>query len=182
MKNAIKALAPAIAGFLGGPAGLLAQAGVQFIADKLGAKEATVEAINETLKGLGPDHHIRLREIDVEFQKFAMANGIQIALAQIAVNQEEAKSASLLKSGWRPAAGWVCVVALALTYWPKAVVLTGIWVYQAVSIIQDSSSIVTVVVPPFPDLGVTDLLGLLASLLGLAGFRTYERKHGVEPH
>lgn len=32
-------------------------------------------------------------------------------LAQISVNTEEARSASLFVSGWRPAVGWCCVAA-----------------------------------------------------------------------
>src|SRR5678815_1678715 len=34
-------------------------------------------------------------------------------LAQIAVNQEEAKSNSLFVAGWRPAVGWTCALAFA---------------------------------------------------------------------
>src|ERR1700676_4873773 len=37
-------------------------------------------------------------------------------LAQIAVDQEEAKSENLFVSGWRPALGWTCVAAFAYHY------------------------------------------------------------------
>jgi hypothetical protein len=37
---------------------------------------------------------------------------VQEDQAQNAVNQVEAQSESFFKSGWRPAVGWICVIAL----------------------------------------------------------------------
>lgn len=82
---------------------------------------------------------------------------------------------NLFISGWRPAVGWVGVISLALVYWPKAVVLTALWTVQAYHAIQGG-----LVIPAYPDLGLTDVLGLLASILGIGGMRTVEKVKGAE--
>jgi len=172
-------VAPIIASFLGGP---IAGAGVQWLADKLGAKDSTVESINKTLQGWRPEDTIRLREIDIEFQKFCRDNDIKLDLAQIAVNQEEAKSSSLLIAGWRPALGWTCVAILALTYIPKAVVLCLLWVVQCYLTFAHPGEVLPAM-PPYPDMGLSDVLGILGTLLGagwMAKLRTDEKKANVE--
>lgn len=104
----------------------------------------------------------------------------ELHMGQINTNIEEAKHKSIFVAGWRPAAGWVCAIALGLGYIPKFLVLTGIWTYQCILIMNSWSGTGPVpVLPIFPDLGLTDLIGLLGALLGLAGMRTYERKSGV---
>ncbi len=110
----------------------------------------------------------------------AQTGELNEVIGQIQVNAQEAKSPSLLIAGWRPAVGWVGVVALALVYWPKAIVLTGLWSYQVYEMISGSKSVQGMVTPPFPDLGVTDLIGLLGSLLGMGSLRTLEKHQGVE--
>src|ERR1017187_10018678 len=94
-----------------------------------------------------------------------LMNAQALALGQLNINSVEAASTNWFIAGWRPAAGWVGVIALALVYWPKAIVLTLLWSMQAVEIVHMSTSVSTMVIPAFPDLGVTDLLGLLGSML-----------------
>jgi hypothetical protein len=180
--NDLIRLAPTILGFLGGPAGGLAGAGLQWLAGKLGAKTETVGAIKEALQGFGPADTIRLRELDVEFQKFCIENEIKVDLAQIEVNLQDAKSEKWWQNGWRPAVGWVCVTILALTYIPKALVLTAFWGYQAYLTFAHPE-VKLPEMPAFPDLGLTDVLGLLGTLLGagwMAKLRTDEKmKRGI---
>jgi hypothetical protein len=85
---------------------------------------------------------------------------LQISLGQIAINQEEAKSHSLYKSGWRPAVGWVCVFGLAYSFLLQPLLA---WV----------STIFTTPVPPVLDLGA--LITLLGGMLGLSINRTFEK-------
>ena len=47
-----------------------------------------------------------------EISSLAEKQAHEISLSQIEVNKEEAKSHSLFVSGWRPAVGWVCVLAM----------------------------------------------------------------------
>lgn len=171
----LKTAAPALATALGGP---LAGAAVNFIAGKFGT-EATADAVQQAVAGMTASDMVKMKEIDAEFQEHMADNGIKLQLAQIGVNQEEAKSTNWLVAGWRPAVGWVCVVALALTYIPKALVLTAFWAYQAYLTFAHPEAHVAAL-PPFPDLGVWDLLGLLGSILGIGTLRTAEKIKNVE--
>ena len=84
----------------------------------------------------------------------------QIAAAQSATNQIEAASDSLLKSGWRPMVGWVCVSALAyqMVFRPLLAWASAVWEWM----------------PP-PSLEIDTLLTLLFAILGLGAYRTYEK-------
>ena len=89
---------------------------------------------------------------------------LQLALAQTDVNKIDAASASPFKSNWRPAVGWVCVLALCWQYlaWPLLTWLSN-----------------TRGLTPPPRLDVQDVLALLAPLLGLGAYRTIEKIKGV---
>lgn len=96
------------------------------------------------------------KEIDSQLQR---------DLAQIDVDKTEAASPSLLKSGWRPGAGWVCVVGLAVQF---LIAPLATWV-------------ATLLGHPvvFPPLDMGTLLTLLGGLLGLGTLRTMDKKAGV---
>lgn len=108
-------------------------------------------------------------------EQAAQSGELQLLLGQLATNQEEAKSPNWLVAGWRPACGWVGVLSLALVYWPKAIALSLLWSIQAHHAVTSG-----LVIPPYPDLGLTDVLGLLGSLLGIGGMRTFEKFKNVE--
>lgn len=86
--------------------------------------------------------------------------------AQIAVNVEEAKNLSLFTSGWRPAVGWVCVMALFYNYIGAPLFHYGIQFFEKA-------------VPQLPALDTGELMTLLFGLLGLGAYRTYEKVSGV---
>lgn len=158
-------LAPTIVGFLTGPAGGLAGAGLQWLAGRLGATDTTVDAIKQALNGTKPEDLIELRKLDYEFQKFAMENGIKLDLAQIEVNKEEAKSASLFVAGWRPGTGWVCVISLAYA-----------------SIIEPLMRFICTMAGykgAFPVIDTSITLQILFALLGLASLRSLDKSKGV---
>jgi len=165
MENFLQII-PAILGFLGGPAGGLAGAGLQWLAGKFGAKDTTVEAIKEALQGFKPDDAIALRRLDIEFQEFCMQNNIALQLAQIEVNKEEAKSTSVFIAGWRPAAGWVGVLAFfyAAFLEPLARFVTTLYGYHG----------------GYPEIDTSLTIQVLFGLLGLAGMRSYEKSKNVE--
>lgn len=91
---------------------------------------------------------------------------LKAALAQASINAEEAKSPSLFKSGWRPATGWICVAGFA---WAMVAQPVLVFILTATG---------TTVIMPSLDTGA--LMTMLGGLLGLGGFRTYERFKGVE--
>lgn len=88
-----------------------------------------------------------------------------IALAQIDVNKTEAASPDLFRGGWRPAVGWVCVLALAYEFFLQPLLP---WLVAVCGL----------TVPALPELDMADLLTILGGVLGLGGFRTYERIRG----
>lgn len=159
------ALLPTIFGFLGGPAGGLAGAGLQWLAGKLGAKDTTVAAIKEALNGTKPEDLLALRKLEIEFQMFCLDNGIKVNLAQIEVNKEEAKSASLFVSGWRPATGWTC--ASALLY---AAILEPVLRFACTMAGYHGA---------FPVIDTSLTMQVLLGMLGLAGMRSFDKKSGT---
>ena len=92
-----------------------------------------------------------------------MEADLQLALAQTEVNKVEAASPDLFKSGWRPGAGWICVLGLAYQFLLQPLLAWG-------STIQGYAA------PPVLQLG--DLYGLLFGMLGLGAYRSVERVKG----
>ena len=90
---------------------------------------------------------------------------LKIALAQAGINQEEAKSDDPIKSYWRPLAGWTCVFGLA-------------YQFLAQPLLPWFMTVVGFSVPPLPAIDNETLMTLLMGMLGLGGFRTFERVKG----
>lgn len=115
-----------------------------------------------------------------EQEKLEIAGAIAAVQGQIDTNKAEAASSSRWVAGWRPAVGWVGALSLAMIYIPKALVLTIIWTYQCYLTLHAWTGTMPVpALPAYPDLGVSDLIGLLMSMLGMAGLRSYDKKNGV---
>jgi hypothetical protein len=109
--------------------------------------------------------------LDLAQQRFQTSLQASVAgdAAQTDVNKLEAASPSLWKSGWRPAIGWVGAAALFMYYVPYCAAATGMWVYQCYK---------THALVERPDLNVSDLIALVAILLGASTQRTIERLQG----
>lgn len=161
MGDLVKIL-PTVLGFLGGPAGGLAGAGLEWLAGKFGAKEATVDSIKATLAGFKPEDTIAMRKLDIEFQEFCIANNIKVDLAQIGVNVEEAKSTNWFVAGWRPAVGWICASALAYT-----AILEPFVRFVSTVIFKYAGS--------FPVIDTSLTTTVLLGMLGLGAMRTAEK-------
>lgn len=86
-------------------------------------------------------------------------------LAQIAVNTEEAKSASVFVAGWRPAIGWVCGAACAWNWIGLPVAKFGLAVAGHPLDIAPAD--------------LAEMLPLLLGMLGLGALRTVEKTQGV---
>lgn len=94
----------------------------------------------------------------------------QPEMAQIELNKIEAAHSSVFVAGWRPAIGWVCAASLAVYYIPRFFMGTLLWCIAAWG--QQS-------LPPLPEMGIGDIIGLVGSLLGMSWLRTNEKKAGV---
>ena len=104
-----------------------------------------------------PDADEKMK-IAAELSSMAERHAQEIALAQIAVNREEAKG-NWFQSSWRPATAWVCVLGFAVNFLVSPLAAGfGVDIPQA-------------------DTGT--MLPVLMGMLGLAGARSYERKHGI---
>ena len=160
-------LAPTILGFLGGPAGGLAGAGLQWLAGKLGAKDSTVDAIKESLQGYKPEDTVALRKLDIEFQEFCLANNIKVDLAQIEVNKEEAKSLNVFVAGWRPFVGWVCGIGLG-------------YVAIVEPVLRFVAQVMFGYLGDFPEIDTMLTMQVLLGILGLGALRTTEKAKYVE--
>jgi hypothetical protein len=112
--------------------------------------------IRTAITGKAPLDPTRLAELEAK----ALEIEQQAMNAQVEINKIEAASPSMFKSGWRPAAGWLCVIGLA---WSTFLLPVWIWL----------TSIAKIPAPPLLDTGV--LVSLLVAMLGLGGFRTYEK-------
>ncbi len=92
--------------------------------------------------------------------------------AQNAITLAEAQSASFFVAGWRPAIGWVCALALFL-YYPSRV-LIGMILWVKMAWMSTGSAL-----PVMPEVGMSDIIALVFSLLGMSGLRTIEKKADV---
>ena len=107
---------------------------------------------------------IRLAELVQRGELAFLDADVKVALGQMEINKEEAKSGSLFVAGWRPAVGWICAVALSYQFVVRPLLA---WY----------SLIVTIPVPP--ELDVATLMTLLFGMLGMGGMRMYEKGKGV---
>lgn len=86
--------------------------------------------------------------------------------AQLEVNKAEASSPSMFVAGWRPAVGWVCATGLASQF------VVGPLATWGASLAHHPIA--------YPQLDLGTLLTLLFGMLGMAGYRTYEKTNGVD--
>lgn len=127
--------------------------GVKDIAGGVGSLLKDIRAAITGKAILDPTKLAELEAKALELEQQAMN-------AQVEIDKLEAASPSMFKSGWRPGAGWLCVFGLA---WATFIVPFWIW----------AAAIFKLPLPPNIDTGV--LISLLVALLGLGGYRTYEK-------
>lgn len=91
---------------------------------------------------------------------------------QLEVNKIEAGHASAFVAGWRPAVGWVSVIALAYQFVLYPLLVWGWAAMQAAGWIAYN-------LPHPPLLDVDALMVLVTGMLGIAGARTWEKLKGA---
>jgi hypothetical protein len=90
---------------------------------------------------------------------------LTLATAQTAINAIEAANPSKFVAGWRPGAGWLCVLGLA---WQTFILPVWTWLAALQGLAK----------PPSIDTSL--LTTLLLAMLGLVASRTYEKQQGVQ--
>ena len=112
-----------------------------------------------------PDASERLKA-----EQAILGAGQAVVMAQIEINKTEASSSSIFVSGWRPAIGWVCAGSL---FYAVIGFNCMNWVFHVMTIWQGTQ------VPLLPPPDTTITMELLLGMLGLGGYRTYEKLKGV---
>jgi hypothetical protein len=90
-----------------------------------------------------------------------------LSTAQTRINEIEAANPNIFVSGWRPAIGWICVLGIFIHFVFTPI---GSWAYF----------LYTAKMAILPALDIEALFALVTAMLGLGGFRTYERVKGVQ--
>lgn len=88
-----------------------------------------------------------------------------LATGQMKINEIEAGSDSIFKSGWRPAVGWICVFGLFYQFVFLPFATFGLTLYGVKAVM--------------PAMDLNTLMTLLFGLLGLGGYRTIEKLKGA---
>lgn len=94
------------------------------------------------------------------------AQNFDLLKGQLDINKVEASSVDPFTSRWRPFIGWVCGFGLA-------------WAWVFCPLLNWFVVLSGVTAPPLPQFATGDLIAMVTSLLGLAGYRTYEKAKGV---
>lgn len=139
-----------------------------------------VSAIGGTIGGLAKDvrtaitgkeeitaeERIKILDNVSKMEALALQADQAINEGQMKINEIEAASPSLFKSGWRPATAWMCIAGFAYMSLIRPLLPWTLQVFGQT-------------VPPMPPIDTAILIQLLAGLLGLGGFRTFEKVKGI---
>jgi hypothetical protein len=101
----------------------------------------------------------------LELIKLQQSGDLAQMTGQLEINKVEAANANMFVSGWRPAIGWVCALALLYQYLVRPLAVA---IFAAVG-------------HPLPVMPGLDenLWQLMMAMLGMGGLRTFEKVQGV---
>ena len=119
---------------------------------------ALIPAVTGILDKFIPDADTK-QKLSHEISTMAEKHAQEIALAQIKVNEADAKG-NWFQSSWRPATAWVCVLGFLVNF--------------LVSPLCAGFGII------IPQADTATMLPVLMGMLGLAGMRTAERLKGKD--
>lgn len=108
---------------------------------------------------------LQIKAMDLENQILNVE--AKLASGQLEINKAEANSASFFRGGWRPSVGWICSFSLLYTFILRPLIP---WIVNAFG----------ANVPPLPPVDMQTLMTLLFGMLGLGGFRTFEKIKGLK--
>jgi len=108
-------------------------------------------------KAIQLKHDIQMKVLDLQSR---------VQTGQIDINKIEASHRSIFVAGWRPAIGWICALALG---WHFIGYDLAVWIANIFSVDITMPTLV----------GTDNLIEMVLAMLGLAGFRTYEKYKGV---
>ena len=120
--------------------------------------ESLISPVSNLLNKFIPDADVK-QKIAHEIATMSEKHAQELAVAQIKLNTAEAKG-NWFQSSWRPATGWVCVLALGVNYLVSPIAAGfGVEIPQA-------------------DGGT--LMPILMGLLGIGGMRSFEKTKQIQ--
>ena len=133
-----------------------------------------LEGVRFLITGDYPPETIEaLKQLELELLKVSAS----LQLGQVEINKIEAKSDSKFKSWWRPAIGWIGVFGLSYVFIIQPML---IWVMKIILFFYYpdlKNEEIELLIPPNIDAML--LFNLVGALLGIGGYRTYEKFKGV---
>lgn len=133
---------------------------------------AFLPLIGEVIDKIFPDQQtkteakLRLFELQQKGGLAELEATTKLALAQIGVNQESARSGHWFVAGARPAVIWICALGLAWNFVAQPIAMwAGAFADPPVAV---------------PTLDISQLMILLGGLLGLGGMRSYDKRNQTE--
>ena len=127
----------------------------------------------EVVERIWPDptqraqHLYNLEKLKQDGDLASLQAHVQLMLAQIKVNEADAKSGSFFQAGWRPMIGWTCSAIIAFNY-------IGVYCLELYAAKASGSFIV-----PDP-MDMSQLWPLMMALLGVSASRSYDKKNGTD--
>jgi hypothetical protein len=124
-----------------------------------------VTTVSQLVNKFVPDRDAQYK-IQAELQQQLIQIEADAAKQQAEINNTEAQSSNLFVSGWRPCVGWVCATAFA-------------WQFVIQPFFSFAYTLYTKQPAPVVALDHDALNTVLFGLLGLGGFRSWEKVKGV---
>ena len=131
----------------------------------LGLIDRLIGPVSTILDKVVADKDLK-EQLSHDIATMAERHSHDVIKAQIEVNKEEAKHSSLFVSGWRPAVGWTCTLALLSNF---------ILIPMTNFILVLADSDITI-----PLIDVSTMMPVLMGMLGLGTMRTVEKINKVE--
>ena len=92
----------------------------------------------------------------------------ELMVKQAEINKAEAQNPSVFVSGWRPAIGWLCALAIGYNFIVYPMLTWLCFAFRP--------EMVDKIPPPF----TKGLFELVLAMLGVAGYRTFEKLKGID--
>jgi len=160
--------------------GSLLKDGVSAVGSAIGGLAKDVRTAITGKEAITSEERQKILDATTKMEELAMKADEAINAGQQKLNELDAQSSSLFRSGWRPAVGWICVSGLAyqflfLPIFPWAANIVSHMMF----VIWPKIAIFSHHVPALPPLEMGTLMTLLMGLLGLGGMRTFEKVKGL---
>jgi Holin of 3TMs, for gene-transfer release len=140
--------------------------GVSTLGSTIGGMAKDIRTAITGKEAITADEREKILAATDQMAELALQADQAINQGQIDINKIDAASGSFFRGGWRPAVGWVCVMGLAYQFVIRPICPWAVQVCGAH-------------VADMPTLDMGTLITLLSGMLGLGGFRTYEKTKGL---